>query len=58
MWVISIILSAVFAVIVNATFILGITKVLPLEWALGSVSGWFVVAAIANIFIAMIRKDD
>lgn len=58
MWVISIILSAVFAVIVNATFILGITKVLPPEWALGSVSGWFVVAAIANIFIAMIRKDD
>lgn len=58
MWVVSIILSAVFAVIVNATFILGITKVLPLEWALGSVSGWFVVAAIANIFIAMIRKDD
>lgn len=58
MWVISIILSAVFAVIVNATFILGITKVLPLEWALGSVSGWFVVAAIANIFIAMIRTND
>lgn len=58
MRVVSIILSAVFAVIVSATFILGITKVLPLEWALGSVSGWFVVAAIANIFIAMIRKDD
>ena len=57
-WVISIIFSVVFALIVTATFILGITKVLQPEWALGCVSGWFVVAAMANILIAIERKDD
>ena len=54
----SIIISVVFSLIVTATFILGITQVFPPAWALGWVSGWFVVTAMANILIAIERKDD